>query len=131
MRHAMLSAATLAALVLLPACAGPRAGEGTSPAPVTDRRVVRYPELQEAIAQNMGTVLQFVRSRRSEWLSSPLAGVRGQVQVWMDEQRLGGPETLRTIPLSAVTELRYLTPSEAQARFGLNNLGGVILVSTR
>jgi hypothetical protein len=131
-----------ALLLLLPACAGrTAAGGGAAP---RDRRVIALAELSEAIAQNVSNLDQLVRTRRPEWLRATpqQTGVAGpmapsnvtqvsQLVVWMDNQRLGGPEVLRTIPLTSVSEVRLLSASEAEARFGLNNQGGAIMVTGR
>ena len=141
MRRPTLSVA-LAMLLLLPGCAG-RSARGAGAAP-SDRRVIAPAELQEAMSQNVANVEQLVRTRRPEWLRATpqQTGVAGpmaprtmtqvsQLTVWMDNQRLGGPDVLRTIPLSSVSEVRLLSASEAEARFGLNNQGGAIVITGR
>jgi len=50
--------------------------------------------------------------------------------VYVDFARMGGPDVLRTIPLTAILEIRYFAPTDGDLRFGPNNPGGVILVST-
>lgn len=141
MRRATMPLA-VAMLLLLPGCAA-RSGAGAT-SPASDRHVIALAELQEAMAQNVGNVEQLVRTRRPEWLRATpqQTGVAGpmaprtmtqtsQLTVWMDNQRIGGPDVLRTIPLSSVSEVRLLSPSEAEARFGLNNQGGAIVVTGR
>jgi len=142
MRRATMPLA-VAMLLLLPGCAG-RSAAGTAGAAPTNRRVIAPAELQEAMSQNVANLEQLVRTRRPEWLRATpqQTGVAGpmapstmtqvsQLTVWMDNQRLGGPEVLRTIALSSVSEVRLLSASEAEARFGLNNQGGAIVITGR
>ena len=142
MRRPLPAAAAPLILALVAACAGHQAEPGAA-APRQDRRIIGAEELQQAMAQNLTNADQLLRSRRPEWLSSsPLhSGMAGRmsrgvqwqqdVAVWMDGQRLGGPEVLRTILLSWLREVRLLSPSEAQAQLGLDNLGGAILLVRR
>jgi hypothetical protein len=142
MRRPCFCALALTALVLLPGCAGRSTGGAVTPA--RDRRVIAAAELQEAVAQNVPTLDQLISRSRPEWLrttptqtgvAGPMAASRmtpvTQISVWMDNQRLGGPEVLRTIQVSAVSEVRLLSPSEAQARLGLDNQAGAILITSR
>ena len=51
-----------------------------------------------------------------------------RVQVFLNEVRIGGVDVLRTIPVSEVAWIRYLSPSEATIRFGTQAGGGAIIV---
>ena len=51
--------------------------------------------------------------------------------VYVDDVRQGGPEMLRTIPVGAIVEIRYLSATAASDRFGPLYPGGVIAVRTR
>ena len=53
------------------------------------------------------------------------------LQVYLDDIKLGGLETLQTIPTESIKTIRYLSSSEATIRWGPNHTGGVILLSTR
>jgi hypothetical protein len=124
----------IACLGGLSTCAS-RTREGGTPR--TDSRILTYAEIQDAAQQNIGNLYDLISTRRSQWLRSrsgvPTRGAATEytVSVWMDGIRLGGQEQLRLVPLSTIVEVRYLTPSEAQASLGLNNLGGAIAISTR
>ncbi|HWO87522.1 MAG TPA: hypothetical protein VNL98_00070 [Gemmatimonadales bacterium] len=138
----------LAVLSGLLACGGgsrAAAGSGESaPAPQTQRRQARSDpnrltrqDIEEAMAANIQNMWDLVRNRRPAWLRPAVAagalGSGGQgtdVAVWVDNTRYGGPMTLQQIPLQIVQSVRYLTPSEAQGRLGLDNRGGAILVET-
>ena len=52
------------------------------------------------------------------------------ILVYLDSQKLGGVEQLRTIEIAAVEYIRYYAPADASARWGFNHGGGVIFVST-
>jgi hypothetical protein len=53
------------------------------------------------------------------------------VMIYRDNLRLGSVDDLRQIPPSVVHEVRYLTGAQAAIRFGTNNSGGAILVTTK
>lgn len=48
--------------------------------------------------------------------------------VYLDDRRLGDPSYLRDIPIQLIFEIRYLSASEAQQRWGSGHPAGVILV---
>ncbi len=133
--RALLVLLALAAAV--PACGG---SSSSNPSPQRDPRLLTYIEVQEGMSQNVMNLYDLVATRKSSWLrptmsraptgSAPSGGGR-EPTVWLDGVRLGGVQQLRTVALSVVVEARYLTPSEAQAQLGLNNLGGAIVISTR
>lgn len=66
--------------------------------------------------------------------SIPAAGVGGsyaqdaKATVYVDGTRSGDPDILKNINTSAVAEVRYLTPTEAENELGPRNEGGAILV---
>jgi hypothetical protein len=53
------------------------------------------------------------------------------VQVYLDDTRLGGVETLRTLSTANVVFIRHVNGIDAAARWGLDHGQGVILISTR
>jgi len=55
----------------------------------------------------------------------------GQLIVYMDGTRLGDIEQLRGIAASSIFTLRYLSPSEAQQKWGSNHPGGAIEVISK
>jgi hypothetical protein len=52
------------------------------------------------------------------------------LSVYLDNVRLGGVETLRDVPITAIQSIRYLSPGEATYRWGTNQTGGAILLSS-
>lgn len=78
-----------------------------------------------------------IRLRRSEWLrrsaTRPTTFREGQsadLVVYLDGHRFGDAETLRQITPASVRMVRFLTPSEAEMRYGQNLLGGVIDIAS-
>jgi hypothetical protein len=78
-----------------------------------------------------------LRRLRPEWMRvSPTtrqAAEPGAASVYVNDAYVGGLDALRLIPIDAVTDARYLTPTAARSWFGMfcRCAGGVILVSTR
>ncbi len=52
------------------------------------------------------------------------------LEVYLNDAKLGGLETLQTIPIESIKTIQYLSSSEATMRWGTNHTGGVILLST-
>lgn len=109
---------------------------GSTLRPPTPARA-RIVELEELQAMDAGsTALTAIRRLRPEFLARHApprpgeAGETGYAVVYLDGTRLGGPETLETIPLSLVYRIRFLRASEAAAWVGREHRGGVIAVST-
>ena len=71
---------------------------------------------------------EFLRGRAAPGLSDP-AGA--SPTVYLNGVRQGGADMLRTIPVGAVLEIRYLTPAVGSEQFGRYHNGGVISVRTR
>ena len=78
-----------------------------------------------------------LRRLRPEWMrASPTtrqAAEPGLASVYVNDAYVGGLDALRLIPIDAVTDARYLTPTAARSSFGMfcRCSGGAILVSTR
>jgi hypothetical protein len=122
----------LRSLVLLfalcAACA--TAGSPGASKPRQDRNLLTGEQLRETGHNN---ALDAVQALRSNWLrakgtdsfSSPT-----QVQVYLDNNQLGGVETLRGIATGQITYVRYYDGVTASGRWGLGHGQGVIFVST-
>jgi hypothetical protein len=104
----------------------------------TRTEVITLEEIEE-MAQGAGDALEVVKRLRPKWLSTRNYAASGgggalaaqEVQVYLDNTRQGGGASLTRISLDLIGEMRYLTGSEASARFGLNHQNGAILVTTR
>ena len=71
---------------------------------------------------------EFLRSHGSPASVDPNAGMP---TVYLNGVRQGGPDALRSIPVAAVREIRYLSASSAADQYGPYYAGGVIAVRTR
>jgi len=70
-----------------------------------------------------------VESLRPIWLTR--RGPDGAVQVYVDENHMGGVELLRTVRLINVALIRHMDGIQASARYGLGHDQGAILITTR
>lgn len=115
-------------LTLCTACA--TGGSPGASRPRQDRNVITREQLRETGHTN---VFQAVEALRSNWLRAKGTDsftAPTQVQVYVDNNQLGGVETLRGIPTSQVTYVRYYDGVTASGRWGLGHGQGVIYVST-
>ena len=116
------------------------ASAGEAPAPSGTKPVVRRQanliteeELARSAARNG---LQAVQMLRPDWLrgrgaTSIRETAPTQVVVYVNEQRLGGPEQLEGFAITSIKSLRFMNASEATNRWGTGHGGGVIAVTTR
>ena len=87
----------------------------------------------EVLELRFANAFEAVQSLHPSWLQAKGAdsfSSAGQVQVYLDENRLGGVETLRTITPSSILSIRHLRALEATARWGINHDKGAIVVAT-
>jgi hypothetical protein len=123
---ARVRAGLFAALILsIVACA---AASNTSKSRSNDT-VITLDEIENS---HQPTLFDVVRALRPNWLRASPTAVRGDqdigIAVYLDAQRAGGLDILRQFPSTAASSLHYFTASEAQSRFGLGNLHGVIQI---
>ncbi|MGH7645375.1 MAG: hypothetical protein ACREMR_07285 [Gemmatimonadales bacterium] len=116
------------------ACAGGASGASETPAPSGDhdRNVITEQELR---ATQGSTLYDVIRALRPEWLRRNPAMVRpeaeGDIVVYMDRARMGGPNSLAQIRPNAVAMVRHYSASEAAGEFGPGHIYGAIAVTTR
>lgn len=118
--------------LLLIACGGRSAQSGLPAAPPANQNVITAPELRSV---NYSNLYDVVRALRPQWLrrfrSSALPGAQfNDLMVYMDRTRLGTMEVLRQLNPSGIMQIRYFSPSEAEAEFGPGNMNGAIQVIT-
>ncbi len=116
------------AAVLLAGCAMTPAA-GTS----VDRNRLSGDELA---ATNSQMVYEAVELLRPEWLRGrgPVSltdASEARPNVYVNGSRMGDLDYLREVYVTDVAELRYWTPGEAGARFGMGNPRGVIEIVRR
>ena len=92
--------------------------------------------LEEIENSHQPTLFDVVRALRPNWLRATPTALRGDadagIAVYLDSQRAGSIDVLRQTPSTSASALRFYSASEAQSRFGLGNLHGVIqIVSPR
>ncbi|MEP6729942.1 MAG: glycoside hydrolase family 43 protein, partial [bacterium] len=83
--------------------------------------------------QHFDNAYDAVSALRSNWLHT-----RGQdsfstpsaVVIYVDNQRLGGVETLKTIPVSTVAVIQHLDAMQATGRWGIGHGAGAIYIET-
>lgn len=119
----------LFALLAMGACTASSGNSGSS-RPRGDRNLLTQEQIRES---NHQTLYDVVQSLRSNWLHD--RGVDSfsnptQILVYMDDVRLGGVETLRSIPTLGISYVRWYDGIAASGRWGLDHGKGVIYVSS-
>jgi hypothetical protein len=118
------------ALILVVACAPPPGG-GESDNARPDRNVITLPEVEAARTDN---AYELVRTLRPMWLrkrGSNSINYDGDIVVYLNEARFGGPEALRQVETISITSIRYYDPGAANFKFGSGHHHGAIQVSTQ
>ena len=121
--------AALASLLLLLAACAPSNSVRSSP---TGGRSDLLTE-EQLRDQSYNTAYEAVLSLRPNWLrtrGTDSFRSPGQVQVYVDNMRMGGVGNLQQIPAIAVYWIRWYDGLDAAARWGLDHGNGVIYVST-
>ncbi len=129
MRKTGIIGALLAAALFLPACAssgGGGSGGGS-------RNLLTMQELNEV---PFSTVFEAVRALRPRWLQARSgASLRTPepqtAMVYIDGQLRGGLNEMWNLLPTEVSEIRYMSASDATTRFGTNHVGGAIVITTR
>jgi hypothetical protein len=132
MRH-LIQASLVTALLLLPAAAcGSRSTSAGSSAPTARRDIIAREELDRGQWAN---AYEAVRNLRPQWLRvrgrDTINSEPGTVQVVLDDVRLGGVESLRTLPLTGVVYFQWMDGISASQRWGTGFGNGAIVISTR
>lgn len=124
MRLPIARAGTVILLLLVAGCAS------------MSKRSARDSELltqAEMLNNNFVTVYDAVTAMRSNWLNvrpNTLTATQGDVIIYYDANRLGGPSELRNINVRDVVYVRHYNSTEATQRFGVGHAQGAILVSS-
>jgi hypothetical protein len=120
----------IAALIALSACATASSG------PAAPRRSSTEISEAEVRAANQQNAYDLVLTLRPNWLMKQgtltmQPGANDAVSAYVDGQRLGTVEALRSISSMEVASVRRYDAVTAQQRFGLGNVNGVVEVITR
>jgi TonB-dependent Receptor Plug Domain len=111
------------------ACSHPRLGPGG----VYDSQVITEDEIVDSRAQNAYEVIHKLRANflTNRGKTSVNNTESAYPTVYVDDQEFGPISTLASIPASQVSMIRLYRVSEANAKYGNHNLGGVIAITTR
>jgi hypothetical protein len=115
-------------LLLASACgSGPQLGTGPHGQP----NLLTRAQIDAAEESN---AYELVQRLRPNWLHK--RGARdladaGDVVVYQDRTRMGGPEALRAIAAAGIEQIRFFAAQEADTRFGRGHQHGAIVVVTR
>ncbi|HET9011641.1 MAG TPA: hypothetical protein VFN38_07475 [Gemmatimonadaceae bacterium] len=113
---------TALAFIGTAACAPATASAGNDTPPRGDSKTVTEAELAVATQLNL---YDYVAAERPRWLRVS----RGlPLVIYVEDTRLGGPSTLKTLTTNTVRMLRYYEASAAQAKFSGRDIGTVIQV---
>lgn len=120
--------AALAAAFMV-GCAPPRmTSEGDAP---PDRNVISLEQVEAARVDN---AYELVRMHHPMWLRKRGANTLqndGDIVVYLNDTRMGGPDVLRQIETISITSIRFYDVGAANFKFGAGHTHGAIQVSTR
>lgn len=120
-----------ALLLLLAACSSGRATPEVGE--MRARRDANLLTRQELAETHVSDSYEAVRMLRPAWLQkrgSLSATQPTDIKVYLDNVQLGGPQSLRSIPVNSVQKMQFLDAATATQRWGTGNVHGAILVST-
>lgn len=116
----------------------------SSSGPTTGTRGTRTPDLitkADIEATPSGNAFDLVNRLRPQWLRTSGVGsvsggtaTRFGILVFLDNVRLGGLETLRSVDSASITSIRYMTAERAASTLpdiGRDPIAGAIVISTR
>ncbi|MDB4892310.1 MAG: hypothetical protein JWL61_4165 [Gemmatimonadetes bacterium] len=122
----------LAALVLIAASACARSAPSAEAVPRGNPNVISKAELDSPVIASMDALkaIRYLRPSffRTSGQQSFSNGSAGQVQFSMDFGPLRPLSELASLRTDLLYEVRYLDPSDAQNRFGVNANGGAAIV---
>ena len=131
-RFTAVRGSLLVLAALLQAACSSSGGRAGSRAPVGRADMITEVEIRRT---NYTNAYDIVRALRSRWLQNrgptTILGQQGEVQVHLDDTRLGGVATLRNVPATGLVFIQWLDPITASQRWGLGYNHGAIFVSTR
>lgn len=117
-------------VVLLTAACAPRKSSGEADLQ-PDRNVISLEQVEAARVDN---AYELVRILHPMWLRKRGANTLqndGDIVVYLNDSRMGGPETLRQIETISITSIRFYDVGAANFKFGAGHPHGAIQVSTK
>jgi hypothetical protein len=96
----------------------------------TDRSVITVEQIEEGGFRN---AYDAVEALRRTWLIERPDGLTAQreIQVYLDNSRMGGVQTLRQIATAQIASIRYIDAATAINRWGVDHGLGVIMVISK
>ena len=121
--------AALVLLFLSAAACGARSGSNSGAR--ADRNVITQEQIRQSRFNNAYEAVQalhgnWLQARGTDSFARP-----STVIVYVDDTRMGGVETLRSITTASISYIRYYDGLAATGRWGMDHGQGVIYVSTR
>lgn len=116
---------------LAAACAGTsgptRASTPANPDVITEAELAEHANtpVRQAIQRLRP---QFLRSRGASSINRTSVDV---MAVYLGNSRMGGPEVLDQVRAGDLREIRYMSPTDATQRYGLNHTAGAIVLIPR
>jgi len=95
-----------------------------------DRRLLTREEMRKSEFTNL---YEIIRALRGNWLRVRAAesfGKSSEMVVYLDMQRIGTVDELRTISPVNILTVRFFDPIPASARWGMDHGAGALLVTT-
>ena len=93
--------------------------------------------IDEILATKTQNAYDAVRRLRPSFLQTrgpttlaPRGNTPTAPSVYLDNRRYGDIESLRTLTVDGIFEIRYLSPNQAQLKWGMNHASGVIHVTS-
>lgn len=117
MRFRALPLLALLCLAGVDACVSPG---GRRPPGPRDPYLITARELSETPTDNL---YDAVSQLRPDWYRRGRAGASRTIMVYLDDRHVGDVSALRNFSPQSVAEIRYLSVTEAQVRYGTRNLG--------
>ena len=95
-----------------------------------DRNLITSPEILQADVASAHDVIAKLRPQylRSRGPNSLLLKQQVYATVFLDDTDFGALSTLRTIPASTISAIRFLEGSEATTKFGSQYVAGIIQI---
>ncbi len=123
------TSAVLTAALLSAGCASSGESSGSS----RSRNLITETELMEVPHSSL---YEAVRALRPRWLQARAGATfsspqRQTAMVYIDGQLRGGLGEMWNLIPGEVSELQYMSASDATTRFGTNHVGGAIVITTR
>jgi hypothetical protein len=115
--------------VLAIACAPPKPSGDSDLQP--DRNTISLEEVEAARVDN---AYELVRMLHPMWLRKRGTNTLqndGDIVVYLNDSRMGGPEALRQIETISITSIRFFDVGAANFKFGAGHPHGAIQVSTK